>query len=77
MHGCIVCAKTFTTLAVYTPEGRLLDCAVTSPGGHCLPDEKQPLAVCDTHSSKEIETAYKRWKSRREEEFTDSEQEVE
>ena len=27
MHGCIVCARTFNVLAVYTPDGRLVDCA--------------------------------------------------
>jgi hypothetical protein len=32
IHGCIVCAKLFTILAVYTPEGKLVDGTVTSPG---------------------------------------------
>jgi hypothetical protein len=68
MHGCIVCARTFTILAVYAQDGRLLDCAVTSPGGHCLPGELQPLAACDTHTGDEIEAAYKKWKSIRGEE---------
>ncbi len=68
MHGCIVCARGFNTLAVYTPDGRLLGCTVTSPGGHCVPDERQPLVACDTHTAEEIETAHKRWKSRNEEE---------
>ena len=73
MHGCIVCARVFNTLAVYTPGGKLLGCTVTSPGGHCLPDDRQPLVVCDTHTAEEIETAYKRWKSREGEE-SDNEQ---
>ena len=64
MHGCIVCARTFNILAVYTPDGRLVDCAVTSPGGHCLSGERQPLVACDTHTAEEIEAAYKRWQSR-------------
>ena len=34
MHGCIVCARLFNILVVYTPDGRLVDCTVTSPGGH-------------------------------------------
>ena len=76
MHGCIVCARTFNVLAVYTPDGRLVDCKVTSPGGHCVPGEQQPLAACDTHTAGEIETAYQRWKSRHGEEF-DNEQEDE
>ena len=68
MHGCIVCARIFTVLAVYAPDGRLVDCAVTSPGGHCVPEETRPLVACDTHTAGEIETAYKRWKSRKGEE---------
>lgn len=68
MHGCIVCARTFNILARYTPTGSFTDCVVTSPGGHCLPDEQQPLVSCDTHTADEIEAAYKRWKSRNEEE---------
>jgi len=64
MHGCIVCAKTFSVLAVYTPDGRLLDCAVTSPGGYHVPDERQPLVACDTHTAEKIENAYTRWQSR-------------
>ena len=66
MHGCIVCARVFNTLAIYTPDGRLLGCTVTSPGGHCIPDERQPLVACDTHTAEQIEIASKRWKSRNE-----------
>ena len=76
MHGCIVCARTFNVLAVYTPDGRLVDCKVTSFGRHCVPGEQQPLVACDTHTAGEIETAYQRWKSRHGEEF-DNEQEDE
>jgi hypothetical protein len=68
VHGCIVCARIFNILAVYTPDGKLLDCTVSSPGGHCVPDERRPLVACDTHIAGEIETAYKRWKSRNVEE---------
>jgi hypothetical protein len=25
-HGCIVCARVFNVLAVYSPNGRLVDC---------------------------------------------------
>lgn len=67
-HGCIVCAKLYNVLAVYTPEGKLLDCTVTSLGGHIVPDEKRPLVACDTHTAEEIERAYKRWQSRNDEE---------
>jgi hypothetical protein len=63
MHGCIVCARIFNILAVYTPDGRLVDCIVTSPNGHCVPDERQPLVACDNHTAGEIETAHKRWQS--------------
>jgi len=64
IHGCIVCARIFTILAVYTPDGRLVDCVVTSPGGHRVVDEQRPLVACDTHTAKKIEIAYIRWKSR-------------
>jgi hypothetical protein len=63
IHGCIVCAKLFNLLVVYNPQGKLLDCTVTSPGGQIVPDERQPLVACDTHTAKEIESAYKRWQS--------------
>lgn len=63
-HGCIVCAKLFNVFAVYNPDGKLLDCVVTSPGGHRVPDEQQPLVACDTHTTGEIENAYKRWQSK-------------
>ena len=60
IHGCIICARIFNILAMYTPDGRLVDYTVTSPGGHRVPDERRPLVACDTHSAEEIETAYKR-----------------
>ena len=60
IHGCIVCAKLFNVLAVYTPDGKLLDCTVTSAGGHIVPDNRQALVACNTHTAKEIEPAYKR-----------------
>ena len=71
MHGCIVCARIFNTLAVYTQDDRLVDCSVTSPGGHCVPDEQQPLVACDTHTAEEIEAANKRWQSRNDKELDD------
>jgi hypothetical protein len=63
IHGCIVCAKLYNVLVVYTPEGKLLDCTVTSPGGHIVQDEQRPLVVCDTHTEEEIKFAYRRWQS--------------
>ena len=63
IHGCIVCARLFNVLAVYTPEGKLLDCTVTSPGGHIFPDERRILVVCDSHTTSENETVYKRRQS--------------
>lgn len=68
IHGCIVCAKLFNLLVVYTTGGKLLDCTVTSPGGHIVPDERRPLVACDIHTAEEIERAYKRWRSRNDEE---------
>ncbi|PKN94007.1 MAG: hypothetical protein CVU44_06285 [Chloroflexi bacterium HGW-Chloroflexi-6] len=64
-HGCIVCAKVFSILAVYSPDGKLLDCAVTSPGGQIVPDKSQPLVACDSHTAEKIEDAYNRWQARK------------
>jgi len=74
MHGCIVCARIFNVLAVYAPDSRLVDCVVTSPGGHCVPDERRPLVACDTHTAEEIETAYQRWLSRNGTELDDEQE---
>ncbi len=74
MHGCIVCAKIFNLLAVYTSDGRLVDCTVTSPGGHRVQDERRPLVACDTHTAEEIEAAYQRWQSRNGIELADEEE---
>ena len=73
IHGCIVCARLFNVLAVYTPDDRLVDCTVTSPGGHCVPDEHQLLVACDIHTADDIEAAYNRWQSRNSKE-SDNEQ---
>ena len=75
MHGCIVCARTFTVLAVYTPDDRLVDCAVTSSGGHCVSGEGQPLIACNSHTTEEIETAYQRWQSRNDKKLDEEKEE--
>lgn len=77
MHGCIVCARTFSILAVYTPDGGLVGCVVTSPGGHCVPDEQQLLVACDTHTAEEIESAHERWQSRNDIESDDEQKDNE
>ena len=64
MHGCIVCGRLFDILVVYSSEDRLVGCKVISPGGHRVPDERRPLAACNTHTAEEIESAYKKWQSR-------------
>lgn len=58
IHGCIVCAKLFNLLVVYTPEGKLLDATVTSPGGHIVKDDQRPLVACDNHAAEEIKSAH-------------------
>ena len=63
IHGCIVCAKLFNILVVYTSEGKFLDCTVTSPGGHIVPDKRRPLVACDSHTTEEIKSAYNRRQS--------------
>lgn len=77
LHGCIVCARIHTLLVVYAPDGSLKYCTVTSPGGHCVPDEIYPLAACDTHTALEIDAAYTRWQSLREEDPWDEGEEDE
>lgn len=64
IHGCIVCARLFNVLSIYAPDGKLVDCTVTSPGGHRLVDEQHPLVACNRHSSAEIDNAYGRWQAR-------------
>ncbi len=64
MHGCIVCARLFNILVVYSPDGKILDCAVTSPEGHLVLNEQQPLVACNIHPAEKIEAAYKRWQSK-------------
>jgi hypothetical protein len=71
LHGCIVCARTFKVLAMYTPDDELVDCVVTSFGGHRVLDEGYPLVACDTHTAEEIETAYQRWQSRNDKDADD------
>ncbi|MGB8214091.1 MAG: hypothetical protein WCE68_11080 [Anaerolineales bacterium] len=56
-HGCIVCAKIHTLLVVYAPDGHMVDCTVTSPGGRRVPDERRPLVACERHTQAEIEKA--------------------
>jgi hypothetical protein len=56
-HGCIVCGKVYNLLVVYDLEGKLVEWTVTSPGGHCVPDEHWPLVACERHTKAEIETA--------------------
>jgi hypothetical protein len=74
VHGCIVCGRLFNMLVVYSSEDRLVNCKVISPGGHQVPDEERLLVACDTHTTKEIEAAYKNWQSRNDKE---SEEELE
>lgn len=76
IHGCIVCAKLYNVLVVYTQEGKLLECTVTSPGGHIVPDEQRPLVACDTHTKEAIKFAYQRWQSTNSQ-MSDDEQEDE
>jgi len=74
IHGCIVCANLYNVLAVYTPDRKLVACTVTSPGGHILPDKRQPLVACDTHTEEEIATAYVRWESTYGKKFNDEQE---
>jgi hypothetical protein len=71
MHGCIVCGRVFDVLVIYTPEDRMVDCEVISPGGHRLANEERPLVACDTHTDEDISKAYLKWQSRVIEELDD------
>ncbi len=64
IYGCIVRAKLFNVLAVYTPDGKLLGCTAASSDGHIVPSEHQPLAICDIHAEEEVKSAHKRWLSK-------------
>ena len=59
-HGCIVCGKVHTLLVEYAPNGQLIDCTVTSPGGRRVSDAHWPLVACNEHTPTEIETALAR-----------------
>jgi hypothetical protein len=74
-HGCIVCAKTLNILAVYSPNSKLVNCTVTSSGGHCVPDEQHILVACDSHTTAEVNAAHKKWWSRNSNEEIEKEQE--
>ena len=74
IHGCIVCARLFNILAMYSPDGKLMDYAVTSPGGHCVPNERQALVACNAHTTEEIDSAYKRWLSKNDKELDDEQE---
>jgi hypothetical protein len=56
-HGCIVCGKIYTLLVLYDPQGRLVDCMVTSPGGQRVMDPDRPLVACSRHIQAEIKRA--------------------
>lgn len=72
IHGCLVCARIFTILAIYTPAGRLVDCTVTSPGGgQIVSNLRQPLVACEAHTTEEIKIAYQRWQARNSKELVD------
>ena len=56
-HGCIVCGKVYNLLVEYAPNGQMVDCTVTSPGGQRVPDAHWPVVACNKHTPEEIETA--------------------
>ena len=55
IHGCIVCAKLFNILVVYTSEGKFLDCTVTSPDGHiAIVTLQRKLSLLITEGSQRV-----------------------
>lgn len=57
-HGCLVCGKVYNLLVIYNDSGQLVDYTDISPGGHRVQDAQRPMAACDKHTEKEIETAF-------------------
>jgi hypothetical protein len=56
-HGCIVCGKIYNLLVMYGPDGKLIDCTVTSFGGQRVMDLHWPLVACNIHTDSEISAA--------------------
>jgi hypothetical protein len=56
-HGCIVCGKVYNLLVVYDSDSKMVDCAVTSPGGHVVKDVHRLLVACNKHTEEEIKIA--------------------
>lgn len=63
VHGCIVCARLFSILAIYGPDNKLVNFKVTSPDCHIVPDKHRPLVACNIHSASVVFAAYKKWQS--------------
>jgi len=59
-HGCVVCGRTYNMLVVYSPSGQMIDCTVTTSGGHRLPDPHKPMVACDRHTEAEVQAAFGR-----------------
>ena len=53
-----------TFLSCITLDGKLVDCAITSPGSQRVPNGRRPLVACESQSTEEIESAYKKWNSK-------------
>lgn len=64
MHGCIVCARVFDVLVVFSSDGRLVDYSVNSPDAYCIKEMDHVLVACNSHNKREIDSAIKRWRSR-------------
>jgi hypothetical protein len=60
VHGCIVCGKLYELLVVYAPDGHMVDCTVTSPGGRRVTDAERPLVACNRHSAEQTDKALAR-----------------
>jgi len=64
MHGCIVCARVFDVLVMYSTQGTLMDYSANSLDAYCLKEGNRVLVVCNSHTGGEIDSAFKRWRSR-------------
>jgi hypothetical protein len=58
-HGCIICGKLYDLLVVSDSQGRLVDFAVTTPGGVAIKGER-PLVACESHTADQVKAALAR-----------------
>lgn len=65
LHGCIVCARIFDVVTIYTPDNQLVERYISNTSaGYILPEKENTLVVCNRHTAAEVEMGYQRWLTR-------------